>query len=54
VRQLPDRTLHLAALDPAMLAMTLAVAIGVGVLSGVVPAWRASLVEPAIQAKADA
>lgn len=40
-----------AQLDPAMFALLFALALAVGVLVGVMPAWRASGVEPGLQVK---
>jgi putative ABC transport system permease protein len=41
----------LARLDPLMFAGLLALSLLVGVLVGVVPAWRASTIEPGLQVK---
>ncbi len=41
----------LAHLDPAMFAALFALALAVGVLTGWLPAWRASRVEPGLQVK---
>ncbi|HEY0197003.1 MAG TPA: ABC transporter permease [Rhodanobacter sp.] len=43
----------LARLDPLMFGALFALALLVGVLVGVVPAWRASAVEPGLQIKSD-
>ena len=42
---------ELARLDPAMFAALFALALGAGVLVGVLPAWRACRVEPGLQVK---
>jgi putative ABC transport system permease protein len=44
-----ERTARLAAMDPAMVAFALAVAMVASVLAGVYPAWRAALASPAHQ-----
>jgi putative ABC transport system permease protein len=41
----------LARLDPLMFGGLFALALAVGVLVGVLPAWRASTVEPGLQVK---
>jgi putative ABC transport system permease protein len=41
----------LARLDPAMFGALFLLALGVGVLTGWLPAWRASRVEPGLQVK---
>ncbi|HET8818175.1 MAG TPA: ABC transporter permease [Xanthomonadaceae bacterium] len=51
VRQQPSSYAELAQLDPAMLLLTIALAIGASVLAGLLPAWRACEVTPAIQLK---
>jgi putative ABC transport system permease protein len=43
----------LAHLDPAMLLATFALAIGASLLAGILPAWRASKVAPALQLKSN-
>ncbi|HKR75882.1 MAG TPA: ABC transporter permease [Rhodanobacter sp.] len=43
----------LAHLDPAMLLVTFALAIGASLLAGLLPAWRASKVAPALQLKSN-
>jgi len=43
----------LAQLDPAMLLATFALAIGASLLAGILPAWRASKVAPALQLKSN-
>ncbi|MGH8396897.1 MAG: ABC transporter permease [Gammaproteobacteria bacterium] len=51
VRQRPDDYAHLAKMDPSMLLGTLALAIVASVLAGLLPAWRACGVPPALQLK---
>ncbi|HWG66642.1 MAG TPA: ABC transporter permease [Rhodanobacteraceae bacterium] len=51
VRQRPDDYAHLASMDPSMLAGTVALAIVASVLAGMLPAWRACRVPPALQLK---
>ncbi|MGB9428544.1 MAG: ABC transporter permease [Gammaproteobacteria bacterium] len=51
IRQRPDDYAHLATMDPAMLFGTLALAIVASVLAGLLPAWRACRVPPALQLK---
>ena len=51
VRQQPSSYAELAQLDPAMLMLTIVLAIGASVLAGLLPAWRACEVTPAIQLK---
>lgn len=51
VRQRPDGYAHLAQMDVPMLLGTLALAIVASVLAGLVPAWRACRVPPALQLK---
>lgn len=43
----------LAHLDPTMFGALFALALAVGVLVGIVPAWRASAVEPGLQVKSE-
>ncbi|HKR77787.1 MAG TPA: FtsX-like permease family protein, partial [Rhodanobacter sp.] len=43
----------LAHLDPAMLLLTFALAVGASLLAGVLPAWRACHVAPALQLKSN-
>ncbi|HEU0277608.1 MAG TPA: ABC transporter permease [Rhodanobacteraceae bacterium] len=52
IRQRPDGYAHLAHMDVPMLAGTVALAIIASVLSGLLPAWRACQVPPALQLKA--
>jgi putative ABC transport system permease protein len=51
VRQRPDDYAHLASMDPSMLAGTVVLAIVASVLAGMLPAWRACRVPPALQLK---
>ena len=51
VRHRPSDYASLARLDPAMLGVTFAIAIGASLLAGILPAWRASRVSPALQLK---
>jgi putative ABC transport system permease protein len=51
VRQRPDDYAHLAQMDPAMLFGTLALAIAASSCAGLLPAWRACHVPPALQLK---
>jgi len=51
VRQQPAEYASLAHLDPLMLAVTFALALVASLLAGVLPAWRACQVTPAIQLK---
>ncbi|HEX2596492.1 MAG TPA: FtsX-like permease family protein, partial [Luteimonas sp.] len=51
VRQQPASYASLAHLDPLMLLMTFVVAIVASLLAGLLPAWRACEVAPAIQLK---
>ncbi len=51
VRQQPSSYAELAQLDPAMLLTTFALAIAASLLAGLLPAWRACQVAPAIQLK---
>jgi putative ABC transport system permease protein len=51
VRQQPAAYAELARLDATMLAATLALALFASLLAGVLPAWRAGQVAPAIQLK---
>ena len=51
VRQQPASYAELARLDPAMLLTTFALAIVASLLAGLLPAWRACQVTPAIQLK---
>ena len=51
VRRRPDDYAHLAHMDVSMLLGTVALAIAASVLAGLLPAWRACRVPPALQLK---
>jgi putative ABC transport system permease protein len=51
VRQRPDDYAHLAHMDVPMLCGTFALAIGASIAAGLLPAWRACRVAPALQLK---
>jgi putative ABC transport system permease protein len=51
VRQRPDGYAHLAQMDLAMLTGTIALAVLASLLAGLLPAWRACHVTPALQLK---
>jgi putative ABC transport system permease protein len=51
IRQRPDDYAHLASMDPSMLIGTVVLAIVASVLAGLLPAWRACCVPPALQLK---
>src|SRR5690348_1472184 len=51
IRQRPDDYAHLASMDPSTLVVTVVLAIVASVLAGMLPAWRACRVPPAIQLK---
>ena len=51
IRQRPDDYAHLAQMDPSMLIGTVVLAIVASVLAGLLPAWRACRVPPALQLK---
>lgn len=51
VRQRPDDYAHLARMDGAMLLGTFVLAIIVSLLAGLLPAWRACRIPPALQLK---
>ncbi len=51
VRQSPNDYARLAELDASMLALTLGLALLASLLAGLLPAWRAALVTPAVQLK---
>ncbi len=53
VRQQPSAYAKLAHLDPAMLLATFALAVGATLLAGLLPAWRACQVTPALQLKSN-
>ncbi len=52
VRQRPDDYAHLAHLNPVMLAGTFVLAVVASVLAGLLPAWHACRIAPALQLKA--
>ncbi|MFT7722853.1 MAG: ABC transporter permease [Roseateles sp.] len=52
VRQSPNGYAPLAELDAPMLALTLGLSLLASLLAGLLPAWRAALVTPAVQLKA--
>ncbi|MEY2169822.1 MULTISPECIES: ABC transporter permease [unclassified Rhodanobacter] len=52
IRQRPDDYAKLAQMDASMLLGTLVLAVLAGVLAGLLPAWRACRVPPALQLKA--
>jgi putative ABC transport system permease protein len=51
VRQQPADYAKLAHLDPMMLSITFVLAIGASLLAGLLPAWRACRIAPALQLK---
>jgi putative ABC transport system permease protein len=51
VRRRPDDYAQLAQMDPSMLLGTFALAVLASVLAGLLPAWRACRVQPALQLK---
>jgi len=51
VRRRPDAYAALAHMDPAMLLLTLLLAVASSLLAGLLPAWRACRVPPALQLK---
>jgi putative ABC transport system permease protein len=51
VRQQPASYAELAHLDPLMLLATFVIAVGASLLAGVIPAWQAMQVTPAMQLK---
>jgi putative ABC transport system permease protein len=51
VRQRPDSYAALAHMDPGMLLLTVSLAILASLLAGLLPAWRACRVAPALQLK---
>ena len=51
IRQRPDDYAHLAQMDVPMLLGTLMLAVAASVLAGLLPAWRACRVAPALQLK---
>lgn len=52
VRQRPDDYAHLAQMDGRMLVATLLLAVVASLLAGLLPAWRACRIAPALQLKA--
>ena len=52
VRQQPSDYARLAHLDPSMLLATFGLALLGSLLAGALPAWRACLIPPALQLKA--
>jgi putative ABC transport system permease protein len=52
VRQRPDSYAQLATMDVSMLLGTFVLAICASILAGLLPAWRACRIAPAIQLKA--
>lgn len=52
VRQRPDDYARVAQMDMPMLLATVALAVAASVIAGVLPAWRASRISPALQIKA--
>ncbi len=53
VRQQPAEYAPLAHLDPAMLLATFLLALGASLLAGLLPAWRACQIAPALQLKSN-
>ncbi|WP_329741141.1 ABC transporter permease [Dyella sp. A6] len=53
IRHRPSDYAALARLDPAMLLITFALALGASLLAGLLPAWRACQVAPALQLKSN-
>jgi putative ABC transport system permease protein len=53
VRHQPSNYAPLAHLDPAMLLTTFLLAVGATLLAGLLPAWRACQVPPALQLKSN-
>lgn len=51
IRQRPDDYAHMARMDPSMLLGTFLLAVLASVLAGLLPAWRACRVAPALQLK---
>jgi putative ABC transport system permease protein len=51
VRHQPSDYAELAKLDPAMLLTTFVLAVGASLLAGLLPAWRACQITPALQLK---
>jgi putative ABC transport system permease protein len=53
VRRQPAEYAPLAHLDPAMLLATFLLALGASLLAGLLPAWRACQIAPALQLKSN-
>ncbi|MEO8746149.1 MAG: ABC transporter permease, partial [Rhodanobacter sp.] len=53
VRHRPSNYAALAHLDPAMLLTTFLLAVGATLLAGLLPAWRACQIAPALQLKSN-
>jgi putative ABC transport system permease protein len=53
VRRQPSSYAALAHLDPTMLLMTFLLAVGASLLAGLLPAWRACQIAPALQLKSN-
>jgi putative ABC transport system permease protein len=53
VRQQPASYAVLAHLDPVMLLTTFLLAVGASLLAGLLPAWRACQIAPALQLKSN-
>ncbi|MEG1679193.1 MAG: FtsX-like permease family protein, partial [Stenotrophomonas sp.] len=51
IRQQPDEYAKLAQMDVTTLWMTFALAVGVSLIAGLLPAWRAMQIPPALQLK---
>jgi putative ABC transport system permease protein len=51
VRHQPSDYAELAKLDPTMLLTTFVLAVGASLLAGLLPAWRACQITPALQLK---
>ena len=51
IRQQPDEYAQLAQMDVSTLWMTFVLAVGVSLLAGLLPAWRAMQIPPALQLK---
>jgi putative ABC transport system permease protein len=51
VRQGPSSYAHLAQMDPLQLGLSLLLGMSAALLAGLLPAWRATLVSPALQLK---
>jgi putative ABC transport system permease protein len=53
VRHRPSDYAPLAHLDPTMLLITFLLAVGASLLAGLLPAWRACQITPALQLKSN-